>query len=119
MSNEKFMCPMKFLSDRFGGKWKLPIICALSNKKPHRFSAIKRKLRYITSTTLSITLKGLEAQGLVERTEFDEIIPHVEYALTKKGVRVLPMLVNMVEWAAQEMGYEDIHTYCDECMKIS
>ena len=48
MSEKENMCPLKYLTNTFGGKWKLPIICILANKLPHRYSAIKRKLGDIT-----------------------------------------------------------------------
>ena len=61
----------------------------------------------------------LEADGLVNRIDFDEIIPHVEYSLTVKGKRALPMLTNAAEWAVKEMGFENIKAYCKECANIS
>ena len=97
----------------------MPIMCILS-QKPQRFATIKRRLRNINSSTmLSKSLKELEADGLVNRIDFDEIIPHVEYSLTVKGKRALPMLTNAAEWAVKEMGFENIKAYCKECANIS
>ena len=118
MPDKKTKCPLRYLLNTFGGKWKLPIICIIS-QEPQRFATIKRRLGDITSAMLSKSLKELEADELVKRTDFHEIVPHVEYSLTTKGKRVLPMLTTAAEWAVKEMGYENIQAYCAECNKYS
>lgn len=118
MSEIKILCPLKYLNKTFGGKWKLPIICVLSNKKSHRYSAIRRKLGDITNMMLSQSLKELEADGLIKRNEFNEVPPHVEYSLSEKGERVLPFLTSAAEWAVKEMGFENIEAFCNQCVKL-
>ncbi|MBQ6775946.1 MAG: helix-turn-helix transcriptional regulator [Synergistaceae bacterium] len=115
MSDEKSMCPLRYLTNTFGGKWKMPIICILASKKPQRYSAIKRKLGDITNMMLAQSLKELEADGLVSRVQYDEASPHVEYSLTVKGEGALPMLTAAAEWAIKEMGFENMKAYCGEC----
>ena len=56
---------------------------------------------------LAQSLKELEADGLVKRTQYNEVPPRVEYSLTMKGVRALPMLTAAAEWAVKELGFED------------
>ena len=115
MSDEKTICPLKYLTKTFGGKWKMPIICILSNKRPQRYSAIKRRLGDITNMMLAQSLKELEADGLIIRTQYNEVPPHVEYSLTLKGEGALPMLAKAAEWAINEMKCENLKAYCAEC----
>lgn len=111
----KTICPLKYLTQTFGGKWKLPIICILAENSPKRYSTIKRRLGNITNIMLSQSLKELEAAGLVLRTQYNEIPPHVEYSLTDRGRGALPMLIAAAKWAASEMESEGLSTYCGEC----
>lgn len=111
----KTMCPLRYLTDIFGGKWKMPIICILADNNPKRYSTIRRRLGGITNMMLAQSLKELEADGMVSRTQFNEIPPRVEYSLTDKGRGAIPMLTTAAEWAIREMGLADIHTYCTEC----
>ena len=118
MSEKENMCPLKYLTNTFGGKWKLPIICILANKLSHRYSAIKRKLGDITNMMLAQSLKELEADGLINRTQYNEVPPHVEYSLTAKGAGALPMLTAAAEWAIKEMDSENLKPYCQECNSL-
>ncbi len=118
MSEKETLCPLKYLAKNFGGKWKMPVICILSNEKPQRYSAIKRKLGDITNMMLSQTLKELEAEGLILRTQFNEVPPHVEYSLTAKGTRALPMLTSAADWAIKEMEFENLNAFCSECASL-
>ena len=69
-------CPLRYLSETFGGKWKLPIICILScGTEPKRYSVIKRRLRDITNVMLSQSLHELEAAGLIHREQYNEVPP--------------------------------------------
>ncbi len=68
---------------------------------------------------LAQSLKELEADGLVNRTQYNEVPPRVEYSLTMKGARALPMLTAAAEWAVKELGFEDFEAYCSKCVKIS
>ena len=118
MSDEKNICPLKYLMKTFGGKWKMPIICILSSKQPQRYSTIKRKLGDITNMMLSQSLKELEADGLISRKQHNEVPPHVEYSLTEKGRGALPMLTAAAEWAMKEMNVENLCAYCGECSAV-
>ena len=112
------MCPLKYLTQTLGGKWKIPIMCILAEQKPQRYSAIKRRLGDITNMMLAQSLKELEAAGLVNRTQFNEVPPHVEYSLTERGRGVLPVLTAAAEWALREMNGEGISARCESCASI-
>lgn len=112
---EKLQCPIRYMLNMFGGKWKLPIVCMLSAGMPLRYSSIKRKLGDITNVMLSQSLKELEAAGIVHREQYNEVPPRVEYTLTEKGVGILPLLLQMGEWAANDMKEISCGTQCEKC----
>ena len=76
----------------FRGKWKSRILCLLSQKETMRYSAVRRDMCNITDAVLAASLKELIEGGMVERKQFDEIPPRVEYSLTEKGRSAIPML---------------------------
>src|SRR3546814_16623468 len=64
-----------------------------------RFNQLQRDLGAITHRTLSKTLKEMEADGLIARTDHGEIPPRVDYSLTEKGESLEPVLTAMAKWA--------------------
>lgn len=117
-SQEELICPIRYLLGMLGGKWKLPIICILSEGAPKRYSAIKRKLGGITNMMLSQSLKELEAVGLVHREQYNEVPPRVEYHLTPKGESILPSLKLLAQWAEENLEKEhSCGTACHKCME--
>ncbi len=116
---DDFICPLKHLADTFGGKWKLSIICILSDKDtPKRYSVIKRRLGGITNMMLSQSLHELEASGMIHREQFNEIPPRVEYSLTDRGKEALPFLEKAGEWAVADMMKEGRQTFCSKCVTV-
>lgn len=111
----KNICPLKYLTETFGGKWKMPIICILADASPKRYSSIKRRLGGITNMMLAQSLKELEASGLISRTQYNEVPPRVEYSLTERGKGALPMLTAAAQWAVSEMEHEGFSPNCGEC----
>jgi DNA-binding HxlR family transcriptional regulator len=81
-----------------GGKYKMIIMYWLAERKVIRFNEFKRFIGTISYKTLSLTLKELEADGIVVRTEFPQIPPKVEYSLSARGESLIPVLNNMCEW---------------------
>ena len=63
-----------------------------------RFNEMKKYIGSISYKTLSTTLKELEADQLVNRKEYPQIPPKVEYSLTERGKSLIPILDNMCEW---------------------
>ena len=91
-------CPLEYGLDLFGGKWKSRIICVLASQKTLRYSVIRQELHDITDAALVITLKELQAAGIIARQQFAEIPPKVEYKLTKKGKSIVPILQSICKW---------------------
>ncbi|MFV0393127.1 MAG: winged helix-turn-helix transcriptional regulator [Coprobacillaceae bacterium] len=80
------------------GKWRLPIIWTLSTEDSMRYNELKREIKGITNIMLTRSLQGLEAFGLVSRTDFKSNPPHVEYSLTDKCKEILPALEMINHW---------------------
>lgn len=92
-------CPLEYGLDIFGGKWKSRIICVLAEKDILRYSAVRKEMTDITDAVLAAALKELIADEIVERKQFDEIPPRVEYSLSKKGRSVVPILQSICKWS--------------------
>src|SRR5690606_19881831 len=78
-----FHCPAEATIEVLAGKWRLMVIFWLM-EGPLRFNELQRRLGAITHRTLSQTLKAMEDDGLLVRTDHDEVPPRVDYALTAK-----------------------------------
>lgn len=83
-----------------GGKYKMITIYWLSKYGTIRFNEFKRRIGTISFKTLSITLKELEADGIIIRTEFPQIPPKVEYSLSDRGQSLLPVIDSICAWGS-------------------
>ena len=90
--------PFGYTLKVIGGKWKMLILYLLAENQPVRFNDMKRRIGAITFKTLSSQLKELEADGIVQRKEYPQIPPKVEYSLTQKAETLLPVLEQLCEW---------------------
>lgn len=96
-------CPMRRTLELISGKWRTHIIYELCRKPSCRFGELKKALPKITSTMLTSTLRDLERYGIVCRTQFNEIPPHVEYSLTDKGRAMLPIFCELARWGENHL----------------
>ena len=83
---------------RIGDKWSVLIVMLLTSR-PHRFNEIKRAVGGISQRMLTLTLKGLERDGLVWRSVHPTAPPRVEYGLTGLGVSLAEPVRALGEWA--------------------
>lgn len=97
------ICPVRNVVARFGNKWALLIILVLSESEPIRYNELWRKIPDISSRVLSNNLRTLEADGLVLRTFYQEVPPRVEYSLTDTGQSLVPIILELTEWAQKNM----------------
>ena len=88
---------------RVGDKWTILVVGELGNG-PKRFNEIRRALGSISQRMLTLTLRGLERDGLVTRTVFPTIPPKVEYELTRLGHSLLEPVNGIGLWARQHQG---------------
>jgi DNA-binding HxlR family transcriptional regulator len=89
------------------GKWTMLLIRDLAEDRA-RFCELERSLAGISPRTLSLRLRALEEEGIVERRTFAEVPPRVEYALTDKGRALIPIVEGMREYGKVWLGSEDI-----------
>jgi DNA-binding HxlR family transcriptional regulator len=89
------------------GKWTMLLIRDLAEDRA-RFCELERSLAGISPRTLSLRLRALEEEGIVERKTFAEVPPRVEYALTDKGRALIPIVEDMREYGRRWLGTEDI-----------
>ncbi|MDE2519463.1 MAG: helix-turn-helix domain-containing protein [Methanocorpusculum sp.] len=86
------------LKIQFGPGWKALIVWHIGYSVA-RYSDIKANLPKVTPHMLSLQLKSLEEDGLIVRTQYEEIPPRVEYCLTQAGTALLPILDTLCDWA--------------------
>ena len=93
-------CPVCRTADIVCGKWTLLVIRDLAEGRS-RFCELERSLQGISPRTLSLRLRALEEEGIVERQTFPEVPPRVEYALTDKGRALVPLIEDMRTYGLQ------------------
>lgn len=96
-------CPLLYALDIVGKKWKLPIMWYLAQKEKTRYNELKRRIKGITNMMLTKSLKELEEQKLITRTQYESIPPKVEYSLTERGKALLPTLNELSIWGKEQM----------------
>ncbi len=84
-----------------GGKHKMVILYCLMEFEPVRFNELRRYLKTISDKTLSMNLKELEADDLIQRKEYPQIPPRVEYSLTNRGKSLMSVLDQLCIWGEQ------------------
>lgn len=94
-------CPIRRTLDVMGGKWKIFIVLQLFAAPSLRFGELSRGVEGITNTMLSGCLRELERDGMVEREQFNEIPPHVEYRLTEEGRSLSAVLLALANWGLE------------------
>lgn len=90
-------CPVATTVQLIGSKWKLLILRNLL-QRPWRFNELKRSLDGISQKVLTDSLRSTEEDGLITRTVYPEVPPHVEYALSETGESMRPILMAMQSW---------------------
>jgi DNA-binding HxlR family transcriptional regulator len=98
--------PVREILARVGDKWSVLIVMLLS-EGPKRFSELKRSIDGISQRMLTLTLRGLERDGLVTRTVFPTVPPRVDYALTDLGQSLRGPVVELGKWATDNLAEID------------
>jgi DNA-binding HxlR family transcriptional regulator len=96
-------CPVCRTAEIVCGKWTLLVIRDLAEGRS-RFCELERSLQGISPRTLSLRLRALEEEGVVERQTFPEVPPRVEYALTEKGRALVPLIEDMRRYGLEWLG---------------
>jgi DNA-binding HxlR family transcriptional regulator len=99
-------CPVCRTAEVVCGKWTLLLIRDLAAGSS-RFCELERSLEGISPRTLSLRLRALEEEGIVERHTYPEVPPRVEYALTHKGEALVPLIDDMRQYGTRWLLAED------------
>lgn len=97
---ERFQRHMRRAVSLISGKWKLEILWLL-NGRTHRFNELRRHIPGITQHMLTMQLRELETDGLVQRTVYAEVPPRVEYRITDEAQRLRPVFEAIFAWAGE------------------
>ncbi|QSE96345.1 winged helix-turn-helix transcriptional regulator [Fulvivirga lutea] len=100
--NDLSKCPVTATMSLIGGKWKPIIIYAIGDKK-RRFGEISARIPGLSRKVLTEQLKQLEKDNLINRKQFNEIPPRVEYELTGLGKSLGQILHSMAEWGKEHV----------------
>ena len=95
--NELPDCPVATTVQLIGSKWKLLIMRNLL-ERPWRFNELKKNLVGVSQKVLTDSLRSMEEDGIITRTVYPEVPPHVEYVLSDLGESMRPILTAMQEW---------------------
>ena len=90
-------CPVATTVGLIGSKWKLLILRNLL-ARPWRFNELKKDLEGISQKVLTDSLRSMEDDGIITRTVYPEVPPHVEYALSEIGETIRPIIKSMEEF---------------------
>jgi DNA-binding HxlR family transcriptional regulator len=96
-------CRVRTVLGRIGDKWAIFVVDRLS-EGPRRFSELHRGIEGITGRMLTVTLRGLERDGIVTRTVHASVPPRVDYELTALGQTLLETIGQLVSWADEHLG---------------
>lgn len=96
-------CALRRVLDAVGGKWKILLLVALSQRDELRYGELRKLVFGITNTMLASSLRELEADGLVARTQYDEMPVRVEYSLTPKARTLIPILMQLKDWGEKNL----------------
>lgn len=98
---KEWLCPLEYGLDIFSGKWKTRVICLLGTGGTLRYKSIRESLGGMSDAVLAATLRDMLADQLIERRQYNEIPPRVEYSLTEKGESAYEILRSICRWAAR------------------
>ncbi|MDQ0783209.1 helix-turn-helix domain-containing protein [Chryseobacterium sp. W4I1] len=103
-----YYTPIEFALSHIGGTWKMPILWRLQ-EGVQRFTELKKDIPHITDKMLTSQLRELESKGLVKRVVYPVVPPKVEYSLTPKGQKAIPIIETIMKYGfdlIKEAGIE-------------
>jgi DNA-binding HxlR family transcriptional regulator len=100
-------CHAHEMLTRIGDKWSVYVIHVLGDAGTLRFNELRSQVDGISQRMLTVTLRGMERDGLVTRTVYPEVPPRVEYALTSLGKTLRQLVRGLVEWSGAHLEEVD------------
>lgn len=92
-------CHARDVLARVGDTWSVYVIHVLGDARTLRFNELRKQVDGISQRMLTVTLRGMERDGLVARTVYAEVPPRVEYTLTRLGATLRQLIRGLVAWA--------------------
>jgi DNA-binding HxlR family transcriptional regulator len=100
-------CHAREILARVGDKWSVYVIHVLGDEKTLRFNELRARVDGVSQRMLTVTLRGLERDGLVVRTIYPEVPPRVEYSLTPLGATLRELVRGLVKWSGAHLHEVD------------
>src|SRR6185295_12579108 len=100
-------CRAREMIVRVADKWSMYVIHVLASAGPLRFNEIRRRVDGVSQRMLTVTLRGLERDGLVQRSMYPEVPPRVEYALTPLGGTLRDIVGELIDWSGRHLAEDD------------
>ena len=100
-------CRAREMIVRVADKWSMYVIHVLASAGPLRFNEIRRRVDGVSQRMLTVTLRGLERDGLVQRSMYPEVPPRVEYALTPLGGTLRDIVGELIDWSGRHLAEVD------------
>lgn len=97
-------CPVRDILSRLGDKWSILVLATLKANGKLRFSEIQRTIGDISQRMLTVTLRSMEADGIIIREIYAEVPPRVEYELTELGTELFVHISTLVGWAEANLN---------------
>ncbi|HEY4303770.1 MAG TPA: helix-turn-helix domain-containing protein [Gemmatimonadaceae bacterium] len=101
-------CRAREMLDRVGDRWSVYVIFTLDAEGTLRFSELMQRIDGVSQRMLTVTLRGLERDGLVERTIYPEVPPRVEYSLTPLGGTLRKIVRDLMNWSGAHLAEVDL-----------
>jgi len=103
---QEFICEFDYTLSLIGGKWKGLILWHLQFGTK-RYNEIRKELGKITQKMLTQTLRSLEEDKLITRKVYPVVPPKVEYTITERGAKLIPIFHQLIEWGNEVAKDED------------
>lgn len=95
------VCPIRDIISRISSKWAMLVLVTLHSNGTMRFNDIQKSIGEVSQRMLTVTLRSLEAEGLIHRKVYPEVPPRVEYKLSERGESLMPLLQSLIDWALE------------------
>lgn len=103
--DKTYSCEFEFTLDMISGKWKGLILWYLKDETL-RYGELRKKLGNITQKMLTQTLRALEEDQLITRTVYPVVPPKVEYTITERGSKLIPIFIELIDWGREVLQAE-------------
>jgi DNA-binding HxlR family transcriptional regulator len=118
VDKDEVVCGVCATAEIICSKWTVLVIRDLAEGRS-RFCELERSLAGISPRTLSLRLRALEEEGIIERRTYPEVPPRVEYALTEKGRALEPLIEDMRRYGREWLGACAAHSDSEAGVKVA